>query len=280
MRSQDADKTYSEKLADFVDGLNFDDIPEDVLAQTKLHVLDTLGVAVASHGMEFSKILQDFVKGLGGPAESTVVGSGVRIPAHYASLVNAAMVHGRDFDDMHREGSIHLSALVVPSALAVAEASGTSGKAALVAIVAGYEVGARIGNAACRKLLDRGWHPTGIFGAFTSAVVAGKILGSTAGQIATAIGIAGSQCSGSAQWLEEASWTKRIHPGWASHSGILAAKLGQTGYNAPRKIFEGGKGIYRSYLTEGEFDLSKITKELGKKWETREICYKIYPSGY
>ena len=280
MRSENADKTYSEILASFVEGLTFGDIPDDVVAETKLHILDTLGVALASHGMDFSKILQDFARGLGGPPESTVVGTGDRLPAHYASLVNATMVHGRDFDDMHREGSIHLSALVVPSALAVAEASGASGEAAMVGMVAGYEVGARIGNAACRKLLDRGWHPTGIFGAFTSAATAGKILGSTAGQIATAIGIAGSQCSGSAQWLEEDSWTKRIHPGWASHSGILAAKLGQKGYNAPRKIFEGGKGIYRSYLNEGEFDLYKITKELGEKWETREICYKIYPSGY
>ena len=280
MSPENADKTYSEKLADFVAGLTFDDIPEDVVVKTKLHILDTLGVALASHGMEFSAIVQDAARSFGGPAESTVVGSGDRLPAHYASLVNATMVHGMDFDDMHREGSIHLSAIVVPSALAVAEASGTSGKAAIVGIVAGSEVGARIGNAACRKLLDRGWHPTGVFGAFTSAAVAGKIQGSTHGQIATAIGIAGSQCSGSAQWLEEDSWTKRLHPGWASHSGILAARLAQKGFIAPRKIFEGGKGIYRSYLNDGEFDLDKITKELGEKWETREICYKIYPSGY
>jgi 2-methylcitrate dehydratase PrpD len=111
-------------------------------------------------------------------------------------------------------------------------------------------------------------------------VVAGKIQGFTAAQIATALGIAGSQSSGSAQWIEEGSWTKRMHPGWASHSGIIAAKLAQKGFNAPKKIFEGGKGIYGSYLREGDFVLDRIAEGLGDKWETREICFKIYPSGY
>lgn len=280
MDSENTEKTYSDKLGDFVGSLTFADLPGDVVEKTKLHVLDTLGVALASHGMKFSEIVQDVAKSLGGPAESTAIGSGVRLPAHNASLVNGTMAHGRDFDDMHREGSIHLSSLAVPAALAVSEASGESGKSAIVGIVAGYEVGARIGNAACGKLLVSGWHPTGVLGAFVSAVVAGKMQGFTAAQIATAIGIAGSQSSGSAQWIEEGSWTKRMHPGWASHSGIIAAKLAQKGFNAPKKIFEGGKGIYRSYLREGDFVLDKIAEGLGDKWETREICFKIYPSGY
>jgi 2-methylcitrate dehydratase PrpD len=280
MDSEHTEKTYSDTLGEFAASLSFADLPGDVVDKTKLHILDTLGVALASHGMGFSEIVQDVAQSLGGPAESTIIGSGMRIPAHNAALVNGTMAHGRDFDDMHREGSIHLSSLAVPTALAVSEASGKSGKSAIVGIVAGYEVGARIGKAACGKLLISGWHPTGVLGAFVAAVVTGKIRGLTAAQIATALGIAGSQSSGSAQWIEEGSWTKRMHPGWASHSGIIAAKLAQKGFRAPNKIFEGEKGIYGSYLREGDFALDKIAEGLGDKWETREICFKIYPSGY
>jgi 2-methylcitrate dehydratase PrpD len=164
--------------------------------------------------------------------------------------------------------------------LALAEQKEISGQKTLTAIVAGYEVGARVGIAALGKLLARGWHPTGVFGAFTSAAVASKMLDSDARQTAVAMGIAGSQASGLAQWLEEGSWTKRMHPGWAAHSGIFASLLALNGYDGPLKIFEGAQGLYRSFLRDGNFDLGRLTEELGKRWETRQICLKMYPSGY
>jgi 2-methylcitrate dehydratase PrpD len=94
------------------------------------------------------------------------------------------------------------------------------------------------------------------------------------------MGIAGSQASGLAQWIEEGSWTKRMHPGWAAHSGIIASLLARTGYDAPRKIFEGGQGLYRAFLRDGNYSLEKLTDQLGKRWETRQICIKMYPAGY
>jgi len=280
MNAYNSEKTYSEKLSDYVYGLGFDDVPDDVIEKTKLHILDTLGVALATYGMDFAQMMLEVSKSLGGPPESTVFGSGERLPAPNAALVNGTMSHGLDYDDMHRQAGLHLSTFVVPTALAISEAKGMTGKSAIVGIVSGYEVGARLGMAASGKLLLRGWHPTGVLGAFTSAAVAGKIMGLSADRIATAMGIAGSQSSGSAQWIEEGSWTKRMHPGWASHSGIIAALLAQKGYDGPHKIYEGQKGIYISYLEEGDFDPGKLTQELGKTWETRQICYKLYPSGY
>jgi 2-methylcitrate dehydratase PrpD len=280
MKDNPAEKTYAEKLSNFVKSLSFEDVPEDVIEKTKLHILDTLGVAFATYGMDFAQIILEVSRSLGGVAESTVIGSGEKLPAPNAALVNGAMAHGLDYDDMHREAALHLSTFVVPTALALSEVNGASGKRALVAVVAGYEVGARLGIAASGKFLLRGWHPTGVLGSFASAAVAGKILGLTTGQIARAMGIAGSQSRGLAQWIEEGSWTKRMHPGWAAHSGILAALLAQKGYDAPLKIYEGKKGLYNSYIGIGDFDLDKLTQGLGSTWETRQICYKLYPSGY
>lgn len=275
-----AGMTYSQKLSDFVYNLKFDDLPQDVVEKTKLHILDTLGVALAAESEDFTRIMMEVAKSMKGPAESTVWGSKVRLPAANAALVNGTMAHGLDFDDMHRAASTHLSVFVVPTALAVSETREISGKQTIAAVVAGYEAGARIGLAALGKLLLRGWHPTGVFGAFTSAVVAGKLMGLNVQQTAVAMGIAGSQASGLAQWIEEGSWTKRMHPGWAAHSGIIAALLAAKGYDGPLRILEGSKGLYHSFLHEGHFDLTKLTEGLGERWETRQICLKIYPSGF
>ena len=80
--------------------------------------------------------------------------------------------------------------------------------------------------------------------------------------------------------MEEGSWTKRMHPGWASHSGIIAGLLAQKGYDGPHRIFEGGKGVYVGYLGEGGFDLEKLHQGLGSTWEVEQISYKLYPAGF
>ena len=280
MKVDDAEETYSKKFGEFVEKLSLDDVPKDVIEGVKLHILDTLGVALATYGMDFAHIILEVSKSLGGPPESTAIGSSERLSAPNAALVNGTMAHGLDYDDMHREAALHLSAFVVPTALAVSEAQGKSGKSAVVGVVTGYEVGARLGLAGSVKLLLRGWHPTGVLGTFASAAVTGSILGLTAKQISTAMGIAGSQSSGLAQWIEEGSWTKRMHPGWAAHSGIIAGLLSQKGYDGPRGIYEGKKGLYNSYFGEGNFDLEMLTQGLGSRWETKQICYKLYPCGY
>jgi 2-methylcitrate dehydratase PrpD len=272
--------TYSEKMADFVSDLNFVDIPRDVLEKSKQLVLDTLGVALAAVDETFTKSMLDVAKSMSGPGESSVWGRSEKLPAANAALVNGTMAHGLDFDDMHRAASSHMSVVVVPTALAVAEQKKISGGKIIAAIVAGYEIGARIGLAALGKLLLRGWHPTAVFGTFSAATVAAKLMGLTPRQTVLAMGIAGSQASGLAQWIEEGSWTKRMHPGWAAHSGIIASLLARTGYDAPRKIFEGGQGLYRAFLRDGNYSLEKLTDQLGKRWETRQICIKMYPAGY
>lgn len=280
MESDHTEKTCSQQLGHFVANLKFKDIPGDVIEKSKQHILDTLGVALAAVREDFTEVILGVVKKLKGPSESSVWGKKVRLPAANAALVNGTMAHGLDYDDMHRAASSHLSVVVVPTAMALVEKKGLSGKKILTAIVAGYEVGSRLGIAALGHLLLRGWHPTAVFGAFTSAAVASKLLNADVHQTAMALGIAGSQASGLAQWLEEGSWTKRMHPGWAAHSGIFATQLALKGFDGPLKIFEGTRGLYRSFLRDGNFDLTKLTEDLGRRWETRQICLKMYPAGY
>jgi 2-methylcitrate dehydratase PrpD len=154
-------------------------------------------------------------------------------------------------DDTHLGGSIHLGASVFSAALAAAEIATTSGARFLRAVVAGYEVAARLAVA-----LDpaahyrRGFHPTGTCGAFGAAAAAGVVLGLDAGGIAAALGVAGSQAAGSMEFLADGAWTKRFHPGWAACAGLHAAALARSGFRAPASILDGRFGFLHAY-TDG-----------------------------
>jgi 2-methylcitrate dehydratase PrpD len=141
-------KPHAEVLCEFAESLRFEDIPAKVVEKAKEHLIDTLGISLASTRNKYSQLLVEAVKELGGEAESTILGFGEKVPCANAALANGSLVHAVDYDDTHLESIAHLSAPVVPTALAVGETQESSGKEVLTAIIAGHEIMARIGNAA------------------------------------------------------------------------------------------------------------------------------------
>src|SRR6266852_1325752 len=150
----------------------------------------------------------------------------------------------------------------VPAVLALAESEHLTGQAALTALVAGYEAMIRIGMAAPGRFHERGWHATAVCGAFGAALAAGKSVGLDASRLTAALGIAGSMASGVMEFLEDGSWVKRLHPGWAAQSGIQAAALAQEGFTGPATALEGRLGFYRAALGDVP-DIAKQLKNLG-----------------
>ena len=110
----------------------------------------------------------------------------------------------------------------------------------------------------------RGFHPTGTCGAFGAAAVAGRLLGLQGDDFIHALGIAGSQTAGSMEYLAQGAWTKRFHPGWASHSGSWAALLARSGYTGPTTILEGRDGFLQAY--SGNPDYSLVLQDLGDEY--------------
>jgi 2-methylcitrate dehydratase PrpD len=155
-------------LAGYVADLKFDDIPPEVLERAKVLTLDFLGSAIrARQDAESTPSLLKMLESLAldGNGHSTVFGDTKTWTPAVAALLNGALGHSLDFDDTHADSSLHPSAPVVPAAFAVGELVGASGRDVLTAIVAGYEVCCRLGNA-----LDptshyaRGFHPTATAG--------------------------------------------------------------------------------------------------------------------
>jgi len=268
-------RTASEELAHFAAALRPDDVPAPVIARVKRHLLDVLGVALAAAPQPFARPALDAATALGGHGDAPVIGFAARLPPAWAAMVNGALAHGLDYDDTHEEAVTHVSCSVAPAMLAAA--AGADGPQALAALALGMESAVRLGRAAPGRFHDRGFHPTGICGAYACALVAGTLGGLDAERLTQALGLAGSMAAGTMEFLTDGTWAKRVHPGWAAHAGLAAAALAGSGFTGPRQTLEGRFGLYRSHLGDDDWDLDAVTRGLGQRWHLLDIALKPYP---
>jgi 2-methylcitrate dehydratase PrpD len=165
----------------------------------------------------------------------------------------------------------------VPAALAVAEARGASGRELLAAVLAGNEIVTRVGMATPGAFHRRGFHPTAICGIFGATAAAARLGGLAPAESASALGIAGSMASGLFAYLDDGTATKPIHPGWAGHGAILAARLAELGAEGPPGVLEGRFGVFHAFV-DTRIDLEPQLADLGERWETPRIAFKPYPA--
>jgi len=262
----------TETLARYALDVSYRSLPKEVVHQAKRCFLDLIGVALGGSRQSLARILLKTVCEFGGNPQATVWGHGVKTSVTHAALVNGAMAHALDYDDTHVRGMGHPSAPLIPALLAVAEWKGASGKAALEAFIAGFEVETRIGEGMGVKHYNRGWHGTSTFGRFGAAMAAGKLLGLNLEQMKTAMGLAGTQAAGLR--LVFGTMTKPFHPGKSAFDGVLSAVLAQRGFTCAPNIIEGKKG-YLEVLGE-DSRLEPMVKNLGKKYEVLNDTFKPF----
>jgi 2-methylcitrate dehydratase PrpD len=270
----------ADRLAEFATSLTLDDIPAPAVEAAKLHLLDTLGCGLAASALGVAVEGRAVMAELGGDGQATVIGLESGLPAPNAAFANAMLCHGLDFDDTHSDSVSHITTVSGPAALAAGEAQGAGGRDVLAAIIAANEVVTRIGMAASGAFHERGFHPTAVCGVFGAASAAARLGGLDAQTAASALGIAGSMASGLFAYLADGTATKPIHPAWAAHGGLLAARLAAHGAEGPPSVLEGKFGLYHAFLDagEGEIDLERQLADLGTRWETLRIAYKPYPA--
>jgi 2-methylcitrate dehydratase PrpD len=271
--------TIAETLAEFVAGLDYASIPAAIRAQAKLHLLDSVGVALASSGFDFARKAFAGLAALG-TGDYPVIGMPGKLAMRDAVLMNGMLVHGIEFDDTAARGRIHPSAFCVPCALGTGTFVKASGKNMLAAYIAGVECSVRIGMAARGGFSPAGFNAVGVVGAFGSALIAGKLLGLDPAQLTMSQGIAYSTAAGNREFSAADSWTKRFEAGWPAASGITAAMLAKHGYIGPRTALEGKYGVFNTYLNApaAAADVAAITSGLGEDWEFSRILIKMLPS--
>jgi len=254
--------------------ITYDDLPQDVVEITKKFILDTLATMIAGSSAPGCKSVVDLIKDWGGKEESAILIYGGKVVAENAALANSMMAHARDFDDTHDVAVLHANASVLPATLAMAERKGgVSGKDLITAVAIGVDLMCRLGLGAMGPL---NWILSSTAGYFGSTVAAGKILGLGEDKLLHAMGIAYSQCAGSYQCLVDGGLVKRMQPAFAARAAVLSSILAQKGITGARNIFEGQYGFFPLYH-EGKYDREKITKNLGKEFEGKNLSVKLYP---
>ncbi|MFT4025521.1 MAG: MmgE/PrpD family protein [Novosphingobium sp.] len=266
----------AQQIAAFSADFRLSDVPAPVIERAKLHILDGLGLGLASNAYDYGKKAVEGGMALSSGGSCSIIGRPERMEVRDAAMVNGVLIHGLDFDDTHLASIIHPTSTALPVALSLGESLGASGAELLASFLAGAETGIRIGLAVDGGFHHVGYHATGVVSHFASAVAAGRLLGLTADQITAAQGIAGSTASGIQVFLEEGAWTKRFHPGWGAVAGITAAQLARTGFKGPTRPYEGKFGLFATHMHEPA-KLERMTADLGTVWHFGETALKPYP---
>src|SRR5438067_7973142 len=221
--------------------VTYDALPEPVRELARQCVLDYYGVALAGADDPLATILLDELAEAGGAAQASIIGHQAKLPALSAALVNGAIGHALDYDDVNLAMPGHPSVAILPGLIALAEQRNSPGREVVAAFVAGYETACRIGMALRPGHYDRGFHATGTVGAFGAAAACAHLLGLDAEATARALGIAGTQAAGLKSQFR--TMCKPFHAGKASQSGLLAGRVGAWGWSSRPDVGECGGGV-------------------------------------
>lgn len=270
------EKWLAEIIADFVVRGKFESLPPETVEKAKEFALDVIGCMIGSSKRPQINILTEVLKAEGGNSRSSVVAHGFKTSMMNAALLNGTSGHALDFDDDHREGTMHPSVAVFPAVLAVGENRGVTGKEFLLSYILGLEVMIRIGESFLGKSYYQGFHPTGTCGVFGAATSCAKVMGFDVERTKYALGIAGSFASGTQECTGEGAWQKPLQAGHPAMGGVLAASLAEKRFIGAGTVFDGPNGLIRAFSFKDQFDYGRITETLGKKWEMKDTSIKMY----
>ncbi|MDO8277115.1 MAG: MmgE/PrpD family protein [Burkholderiaceae bacterium] len=263
-------------LSEQAAALNYDSLAPQAVELVRQCVLDYVAVAIAGSTDPLAIILLQEAIEAGEAEASAVIGHRTRLSPASAALVNGAMAHALDYDDVNLSMPGHPTAVVLAALLGLAEANKLSGRELVAAFVAGYETACRVGMAVQPGHYAHGFHSTGTVGCFGAAAGAGRLLGLQPDKMRQALGVAGSQAAGlKAQF---GSMCKPFHAGRAAQSGLLAAKLALRGFTSHPDLLECEQGFCRTFSTD--FHPEAALAEPADGLHLFSNLFKFHASGY
>ncbi len=272
------------EMAAFIADTRYDDIPVEVIARGKVHMLDALGLALAGTRATVSAIVRDHLKALGAAAgEATVLGSDMRTAPRFAAFANGAAMHADNFDDTNpqpkptRNGGIHATAAVLPAVLAAAEPDRRSGRDVAEAFHVGVEVACKLSPAMAARQYEGGFHTTGTLNVFGAAAAAARLYGMAPEEAAHALACAASQAGGVR--ANFGAMVEQLHTGFAAEGGLVAADLARRGLTGHAAILETPLGWFEA--AAGGFEADAIEGRLGAPWAFIDpgMWIKPFPNG-
>lgn len=271
--------TASAVLASFGTSFELADVEPRVVEKVKVHLLDTLGAAIAGAASREAAAARTAYLATGGERTGARLwGTPLRERPATAALLNGIAAHALELDDS--DGCDHSGAVVVPAVLAAASLRPASGADIVRATLLGYEVARRVmdasgGYAACNAA---GWHSTGTCGSFGAAAAAAAVLRLDEREHAWALGLAGSFTGGVWAFIDDGAMSKRLHAGRAAENGLTSAALARAGFTGPLNIFEAEWGGYFSTYVPATASPPELVAALGETWRVSQASIKPHAS--
>ena len=258
--------------------LKLSKLPRSIVESAKWCVLDSLGCGLYGSREAWSEIMASEIDAEAPRGSSTMFGHPVKTSAAAAALCNGTASHGFELDDLLDEAIVHPGAIVVPAALAAAEAANASGERLLLGVIAGYEAMNRVGLALGLEPAHRGFHKTSLAGPIGAAVAAGIVMKLSTSELQSAVGLACSAASGIKTFATGAGggMMKRMHAGRSAEAGVRMAQLASRGFSGPPTAIEGRFGLLEVFggkTAEPEW----LTKDLGERWAVQQVFVKVFP---
>ncbi|MCR5027125.1 MAG: MmgE/PrpD family protein [Methanobrevibacter sp.] len=279
---------FLQDISKFISGYRYEQATVETINTVKAAFIDFFGVTYRganedSPSMAFNTIDEIFRLNNDLGLEASVIGRpGFKTNILNAAFLNGISAHALELDDGHRQAQAHLGATIFPTALAISEAYGLSGKKFFESAIVGYEVGILLGKLVNPKHRNKGFHTTGTIGTFVSGAVASKLLNLDENQIINALGLCGTQAAGLLESDHAGSMGKVLHVGKANYNGLLSAFLARNGFTGAETIIEGSEGFLRTMVFDEEeyngkdYSFKSILEGVGSV-RVRDIYFKKHP---
>jgi 2-methylcitrate dehydratase PrpD len=269
----------TEKIAQFIVDTSFEGIPRDAIEKAKRTALDCIGAALAGVGEPVSQTITGYTTKLGGPAQASVFGAGVKISLADAALANGTIAHALDYDDCGVKIG-HPSVLVLPAVLSLGENISASGKEIITAYAVGLEIEGKLALHADFKLMQARLNHQTWYGSIGAAAACAKLLKLNVEKTRMALGIAANYACGLS--VNHGSMAGAMAAGNACRNGVTAALMAQAGITANPNIIEAKNGFYDTLVGAGHYDAQRMAAGLGNPFyiESPGIGLKKYPSCY
>ena len=262
-----AGDSLSGQLAAYWARARFEDLPASVVHAAKRFLLDTIAAGTAGGATAVvDTVVRAMQAGGSGSGHAVLWGRRERLAPAAAALVNGTAAHALELDDFG--GCGHSGAVVIPAVSSLAQGCRATGRDAIVAIVAGYDLAGRVleGSGGYRPHNERGWHSTGTCGSFGAAAGAARLLRASPDTFTQALGIAGTFTGGTWAFLADGALVKRFHPGKAAETGVSAALLAREGLTGPRHVLDARWGGFYSTYAPGFATPERAIAGLGSEF--------------
>lgn len=271
-------EVIAKTLSQFAAGTKYEDLPGDIVQCAKERIIDILSAAMAGASLwEYRNGIIDTSRNMGDSGYSTIIGRKETASFPAAAAINCAYAHSMELDDGHRNAGAHAGAVVIPTALSLAEKLNIDGRHVILAVVIGYDVAYRFARSMSPLLIENGFHPSAVCGTMGAAAVSASLLRLNACQAAKALSLSALFASGLMEITHSGQSSKGAMVGHAAFAGIYSAIMAKNGFSAPEASFSGMSGLFKA-MSDNNVDAAKMLEGLGENYEIKDTYVKLYPT--